>query len=79
MSSGNGWLWISFFIGSFVNESILGGDAYFGVSLKKMFILVCGAHMGVSGRVGLDVVCRGVFMVFIFGCSAYTAMLVCII
>jgi len=29
MSSGEMWLWISFFSGRFVKELVLGGDVYF--------------------------------------------------
>jgi len=45
-----------------------------------MFILVCGALMGVIGRVRLGVVCRGVFYgVYFRVFRLYTAPLVCIL
>jgi len=56
VSSGDGWLRISFFSGLFVKEFVLGGDVFL---------------VGVEGRLWLGVVCRGCLFGVYFGCSTY--------
>jgi len=59
-------LWIPFFNGRFVKESVLGGDVYFGRCCPR--------------GCWLDVVCKIVFYgVYFRVFRLYTALLVCIL